>query len=72
MLDIDEDCVLLLKITAKDLQRKLNEDKQALCVRQGAFCTLLDNDEEVQVHVVVTRDKREYLEPMQTEVTNQY
>lgn len=72
MLEIKENEIKLLEISAKDLSKELNQNKHALHVRMKAFDHLLDNDEEVQLHVLITRDKSDFLDDFQTEVMNGY
>ena len=62
----------LLEISAKDLLKQLNDIKKAHHVKQKAFQFLLDNDEEVQVQVIVTRCEDDFLDDFQTEVMNGY
>jgi hypothetical protein len=70
MLEIKENEKMLLEISAKDLSKELNENKDALQIRMKAFDHLLDNNEEVQVHVLVTRNSDDFLEDFQMEVMN--
>lgn len=72
MLEIKDNEIKLLEISAKDLSKELNQNKEALHVRMKAFDHLLDGDEEVQVHVLITRDKSDFLDDFQTEVMNEY
>lgn len=72
MLEIKDNEIKLLEISAKDLSKELNQNKEALHVRMKAFDHLLDGDEEVQVHVLITRDKSDFLDDFQTEVMNGY
>lgn len=68
MLQIRQTEIDLLAISANDLSKKLNSDKEALYVKCKAFDHLLDNNEEVQVHVMIIRDKRDFLDDFQTEI----
>lgn len=72
MLKVNDNEIKLLEISAKDLSKELNEDKKALHVRMKAFDHLLDGNEEVQVHVLITRDKSDFLDDFQIEVMNGY
>lgn len=72
MLEIRDNEIKLLEISAKDLSKELNQNKEALHVRMKAFDHLLDGDEEVQVHVLITRDKSDFLDDFQIEVMNGY
>ena len=63
---LNEDAVNLLIISAKDLQRQLNDKRHLISVAQVAFESVLDNDEIVQVQVVVTRRKEDFIGDFET------
>lgn len=58
----------LLDVTTRDLVPMLNKDQKLRHVRQMAF-EFYDKElkQEYQVHVLVTRDRDDFLEPFQTE-----
>lgn len=70
MLPIRQTEIDLLACSARDLCKTLNDNKKSLHVRMKAFDHLLDGDEEVQVHVLITRDENDFLDDFQTEVMN--
>ena len=59
----------LLEISAKEMIKELNENKELCSAKQMVFGFVLDNEEEVQVQVNVTRCKDDFLEPFCTEET---
>jgi hypothetical protein len=59
----------LIISSAEDLIKKLNEDKISLEIKQMAFGWLLDDNEEIQVQVVVTREEDNFLDPFCDEHT---
>ena len=59
----------LLEVSAKDLIKQLNENVDIRSAKQMAFGFVLDRKEEVQIQVVVTRCKNDFLEPFCTEET---
>lgn len=69
-MELNETSIKLLEISAKNLIKELNENKKAKHVREAACTHILDDDEEVQIHVLVTRDKGDFLEPFDLEVMN--
>jgi len=58
----------LLEITTRDLSNELSENTNALHVRMKAYDGLINGTEEVQVHILITRDKDDFLEDFQTEI----
>lgn len=62
----------LLEFSAGDLIPMLENDKKLLHVRQGAFEHYSAGGELFQVHVIVTRNESDFLEPFQTEEMNGY
>jgi len=72
MLEIKHNEIKLMEISAKDLSNQLNQNKKSLHIRMKAFDHLLDDNEEVQVHVLITRDKSDFLDDFETEVMNNY
>lgn len=71
-MEINNVTINLLALTAKDLSKKLNQDKTLLYVKQYAAAHMLDNDEEVQIQVLITRDKDDFLEDFCTEEMRKY
>lgn len=72
MLELRQTEIDLLTNTAKILSEELNENKDALHVKMKAFNHLLDGDEEVEVHIIVTRDKDDFLDDLAMEVMNRF
>lgn len=62
----------LLEFSAKDVLKQLNVRKSVHSVKMKAFQFLLDNDEEVQVQVIVTRNEPYFLDDFETEITNDF
>lgn len=62
----------LLTISAKELIESLAkpEHSKTAHLRQSAFTHVLNGKEEVQIHVMVTRDQFDFLDDFQTEVMN--
>lgn len=58
----------LLKISANEVIHTLKNDPSLLHARAKAFdWWLIDDNQEVQVHVMVTRDKGDFLDDFETE-----
>jgi hypothetical protein len=71
--ELTQSCKDLLQYSAGDLIPMLAADKKLLHVRQSAFTWYNpDTKEEYQVHVTVTRDESDFLEPFQTETMSAY
>jgi len=60
--------IKLLTLVAGSLSKELKSNKEALHVRGLAFDHLLDGEEEVQVQIIITRDKDDFLNFFQTEI----
>jgi len=61
----------LLKLTTENLMVMLSQDNSLKHVRQNAFDDLI-GDENIQIHVLVTRDNDDFLEFLQTEEMREY
>ena len=64
----EENEITLLTITAKDLIKKLKEEKDLIHLRETAYMVYSEETkEEFQVQITVTRRQSDFLEPFQTE-----
>lgn len=59
-----------LAVTAEELIKKMNDNKSALHMRTNAVDFLLDGDDEVQIQVLITRDKNDFIKDFEMEVKN--
>jgi len=62
----------LLKASARDCAKELQNDKEILHSKMSAGYILLDTKEKVQVQVIVTRDEDSFLDDFQIENTSGY
>lgn len=64
---------LLLQYSAGDLIPMLADNKKLLHVRQSSFDYYnKETEEHFQVHVMVTRDEKDFLDFLQTEEMSRY
>lgn len=57
---------LYLEGAVKELSQNLNQKKDSFAFTTAAGTILLDNDEEAQVQVIVTRNKLDFLADFET------
>ena len=62
----------LVDLTIKDGIKKLNTAPDAAYIRMSAYDTINEKGEEIQVQIIVTRDKDDFLKPFETEYMSNY
>lgn len=71
--ELNESEKSLLMFSAGDLIPMLQDNRDLLHVKQGAFdCYIPETGETYQVQVTVTRDQNDFLEPFETEEMSGY
>lgn len=59
----------LLNAVTRELLVALGEDKKISNIKEGAFEHIINDNEEVQVQILITRDREEFLESFQKVAT---
>ena len=71
--ELTKSCTDLLEFSAGDLIPMLEKNKKLHHVRQQAFEYYSEKNKEFyQIHVTVTRNESDFLEPFQTEEMSEY
>ncbi len=70
-MEIDEQCIKLLELSAKHLIRKANQHKYAIKLEKGAFLFSID-DKEVQFQLSIVRKKSDFLNDFETAITREH
>lgn len=60
----------LLAISVKEATEEMNKNKSINHAKVKVMDWLLDGDEQVQVHLTITRDKSAFLDDFETEILN--
>ena len=56
---------LYVKVAIETMAEEMNKNKESDSFKSSAGELVLDDDEEVQVQVIITRNKKEFMDPFE-------